>query len=301
MRLTGLHLLLTYQCTSACDHCFVWSGPGQPGTMTRAQLRVILEEAHGVGGIEWIYFEGGEPFLYYALLVHGVQQAHAMGFRVGVVTNAYWATTAADATECLRPFAGKVADLSVSSDLYHGDEKRSHRARNAGDAAARLGIPFHVLSIAGPSVSASAVRVGQLQPGESAVRFRGRAVDKLVDRAALAESARFTSCPYENLRDPGRLHVDPYGLLHVCQGIVVGNLFEESLASICASYAPGAHPIVGPLLRGGPLELARRYGVVHPPRVADACHLCTLARRSLRTRFPASLAPAQVYGALTTA
>ena len=32
--LSGLHLLLTYQCTFECDHCFGWGGPFQTGTMT---------------------------------------------------------------------------------------------------------------------------------------------------------------------------------------------------------------------------------------------------------------------------
>ncbi len=36
MKLTGLHLLLTYRCDSECDHCFAWGGPGQEGTMTLA-------------------------------------------------------------------------------------------------------------------------------------------------------------------------------------------------------------------------------------------------------------------------
>ena len=31
--LSGLHLLLTYKCNYECDHCFVWGGPSQKGTM----------------------------------------------------------------------------------------------------------------------------------------------------------------------------------------------------------------------------------------------------------------------------
>ena len=31
MKLTGLHLLLTYQCVLECDHCFVWGSPWQKG------------------------------------------------------------------------------------------------------------------------------------------------------------------------------------------------------------------------------------------------------------------------------
>ena len=39
MELTGLHLLLTYQCNLECDHCFVWGSPWQSGTMTLQNVR----------------------------------------------------------------------------------------------------------------------------------------------------------------------------------------------------------------------------------------------------------------------
>jgi pyruvate-formate lyase-activating enzyme len=39
-----------------------------------------------------VTLDGGEPFLYYAALRCGVEMASDAGFRVGVVSNAYWAT-----------------------------------------------------------------------------------------------------------------------------------------------------------------------------------------------------------------
>ena len=61
--LSGLHLLLTYECNYECDHCFVWGGPSQSGTMSVETIEHILGEAMALGSIEWIYFEGGEAFL----------------------------------------------------------------------------------------------------------------------------------------------------------------------------------------------------------------------------------------------
>ena len=75
MRLTGVHLLLSYACTFECDHCFVWSSPRQEGTMTLDTVRTILEQSKRMGSVEWIYFEGGEPFLYYAALLKSVFDA----------------------------------------------------------------------------------------------------------------------------------------------------------------------------------------------------------------------------------
>jgi hypothetical protein len=90
--------------------------------------------------------------------------------------------------------------------------------------------------------------------------------------------------------------VDPLGYVHVCQGITIGNVFQVPLKEICRGYAPDTHPIVGPLLSGGPARLTREYGTPHGAEYADACHLCYSTRRQLRRRFPELLAPDQMYG-----
>jgi MoaA/NifB/PqqE/SkfB family radical SAM enzyme len=296
MRLSGLHLLFTYQCNLECDHCFVWGSPWQSGTLTLRNVRNILQQAQDVGTVKWIYFEGGEPFLYYAVLLKAVQEAASMGFQVGIVSNGYWATDVEDALEWLSPFAELIQDLSISSDLYHWSEKLSQQAQNASAAAEQLGIPLGVISIAEAEVTNAASAVGQLPEGESAVMYRGRAAEKLVPKATRLPWGQFTECPFENLREPGRVHVDPYGNLHICQGISLGNLFNTPLSEICDTYDPKSHPITGPLLEGGPVELVRRYELPHEERYADACHLCCEACRALRERFPEILMPDQMYG-----
>lgn len=129
MDLTGLHLLLTYQCTFECDHCFVWGSPQQNGTMTLQNIQHILDEGKTLETVNSIYFEGGEPFLYYATLVKGVRIAAEMGYSVGMVTNGYWATSVADARNWLEPFVGLIDDLTMSDDPYHWG---SEEAKNGG-------------------------------------------------------------------------------------------------------------------------------------------------------------------------
>ncbi len=298
MKLSGLHLLLTYQCNFECDHCFVWGSPWQSGTMTLQDIRRILRQANSLGTVEWIYFEGGEPFLYYPILLKGVEEATRQGYQVGIVTNSYWATDVNDAFEWLRPFAGLIRDLSISSDLYHWSEKLGQHAKDACQAAEKLDIPIGVISIAQPEVPDAVSGVGQLPKGESPVMYRGRAAEKLAAQATQRPWEQFTECPYENLREPGRVHVDPFGNLHLCQGISLGNLFQTPLSEICETCDADTHPIVGPLLEGGPVELVRRYGLSHEESYADACHLCYEARRALRERFPEILKPDQMYGVL---
>jgi hypothetical protein len=295
MQITGLHLLLTYQCTLECDHCFVWGSPGQSGVMSLADIRLILDQASRLDALRSIYFEGGEPFLYYATLLRAVQEVAGRGYQTGIVTNAYWATSEEDAFEALKPFAGLVQDLSVSSDLFHWSQPLSQQAQNAAAAAERLAIPCGVISIAQPAVEAAASH-GQLPLGEDKIMYRGRAAVKLAGSATHHPWEEFTECPYENLVDPGRLHLDPFGFVHICQGISLGNIHQTPLAEICAAYDPDDYPITAPLLRGGPAELVRHYGLPHADAYADACHLCYESRRYLRARFTELLVPDSMYG-----
>jgi MoaA/NifB/PqqE/SkfB family radical SAM enzyme len=297
MKLTGLHILLTYQCTYECDHCFVWGSPWQTGTLTLEQIEQILLQAKAAG-VSSIYFEGGEPFLYYAILKKGVYRAAEMGFSVGIVSNAYWATSVADAEEWLRPFVGRLADLSVSSDLYHCETCLGERPQNAVVAAKYLGIPTGMISVAQPDEKSKQSH-GQIE-NESAVMYRGRAVEKLASHVTGHPWEGFDTCPHEDLREPGRVHLDPLGNLHICQGLVIGNLFEKPLKQICEEYDPDSHPICGLLLAGGPAALVTEYNLPHasPFGYADACQLCYVARANLRIRFPELLAPDQMYGVM---
>ena len=296
MEISGLHILLTYQCTYECEHCFVWGSPKQSGVFSLEALRNVLGQAQELGTVHSIYFEGGEPFLYYPVLLRAVREAAELGFEVGIVSNAYWAITVEDALEWLRPLAGLVGDLTVSSDLYHADEKLSQQVRNATQAAELLGIPLGTISVADPEASEAACATGQLPHGESGLMYRGRAAQSLVARVGRRPWAAFDECPFEDLRDPGRLHLDPLGNLHICQGISIGNLFSEPLAQILARYDPDRHPISSALLAGGPAELARRFDLEPDPGYADACHFCDQTRRRLRLRFPEVLVPDQMYG-----
>ena len=103
-------------------------------------------------------------------------------------------------------------------------------------------------------------------------------------------------CKMENLREPGRVHIDPFGNVHVCQGLSIGNYLETSLAEVLTSYDSDAHPICGPLLRGGPAALARIYNLPHENRYVDECHFCSDLCKSLVDRFPQYLTPRQIFG-----
>jgi hypothetical protein len=293
--LSGLHFLLTYACNFECDHCFVYSRPGAKSTFTIGQIRDVLGELVRLGTVDTVYFEGGEPGLYYATMLEGIRIARNLGFKSGIVTNSYWATSDEDAELWLKPLADRgLFKISVSDDELHYGEGSDTPPKRALRAAQRLGVESSVLATAKPVV--------KVTPGSSVpevcggVMFRGRAVEKLSAGLPRKMWREFTRCPHEDLRAPKRVHLDAYGHMHLCQGISMGCVWKTPLSKLVREYDPDAHPICGPLLRGGPAALAQEFNFPCEERYIDACHLCFAVRLALIDRFPEFLAPRQVYG-----
>jgi hypothetical protein len=76
----------------------------------------------------------------------------------------------------------------------------------------------------------------------------------------------------------------------------MGNMWMTPLSEIVSSYRPDSHPICGPLIRGGPAQLAKELGVTPEAGYIDECHFCYLVRRSTIDKFKDYLTPEQVYG-----
>lgn len=299
LMLDGIHFLLTYTCNWECDHCFVFSGPKAKGTFKLSQIRNVLDEAGKIDTMKWVFFEGGEPTMFYPLMVEGLKLAKDKGFKTGVVTNAYWATCEEDAELWLRPLAELgLSDLSISKDTFHWEDERNEPAGFALAAAKRLGIHCGPICIEKPTVREGIDK--EQEKGKTVIgggaMFRGRAVEKLVKGLQTRNWKEFTKCPYENLKEPKRVHLDSYGNVHICQGLSMGNMWETPLSVLDREYDAGSHPLCGPLGEGGPAGLAKRYKLRHDAEYVDACHLCYSLRRSLIDKFPQYIGPRQVYG-----
>lgn len=295
---TGLHFLLSYMCNSECDHCFVYCSPRARGTFTRAQLRQLLDEADALGTIEWVYFEGGEPFLFYPIMLEGIRMARERGYRVGVVSNSYFATNEDDAAVWLAPLAELgIGDYSISNDPYHYEDERDNPALVVYRAAKKAGLPVAEIHIDAPAVAPGGADANKGRPVVGGTTmFRGRAADLLTEGLPRRPWEELTECPHEELVAPRRVHLDSYGNVHICQGISMGNAWETPLSRLIGDYDAGSHPVCGPLVEGGPALLATHYNVEHEDTYVDECHFCYRVRAALLDRFPSYLAPRQVYG-----
>jgi organic radical activating enzyme len=281
-----------------CDHCFVWGSPKGKGTFTLKQIRNILTEAKKLGTVNFVSIEGGEPFLYYPIMIKTLREAVNLGFHVEILSNCYWATCPEDAVEWLFPVAeAKNVNLSLSSDLYHGENWEIEEVRNALKAAKALNIKAGVISVkySGTEPPPSSEMEGA-KVDSWTLMYRGRAYSKLTEKADKKNWREFTKCPYENFSKQERVHVDPLGYVHVCQGISIGNAWQKPFSKIIEEYNPSENPILEPLVRGGPVALVEKFGLPHDEAYADACHFCSAARLMLRNKYPDILVPDQMYG-----
>jgi MoaA/NifB/PqqE/SkfB family radical SAM enzyme len=298
MVLKGVHFLLTYRCDLECDHCFVWGSPKAKGVFTLRQIRNILTEAKKLGTVNYVSIEGGEPFLYYPIMVKAVKEAVNLGFHVEILSNCFWATCPEDALEWLHPIADtRDVELSLSSDLYHGENWESEEVKSAAKAAKTLNIKTGVISVKHPDTEVP--RLNEIEGAKVdfwELMYRGRAFSKLAEKTSRKPWREFTKCSYEDFTKQERVHVDPFGYVHVCQGISIGNAWQKPFSKIIEEYDPYANPILEPLIHGGPAALAEKFSLPHDEVYADACHMCYALRYMLRNKYPNILVPNQMYG-----
>ena len=295
--ISSLHFILTYTCNFECDHCFLYCSPSARGVFAVRPVEQILDDLKDIPGLTSVGFEGGEPFIYYPLLLESVKMAVKRGLKTDIQTNCYWATCREDAQLWLKPLCqAGLSALDVSDDAFHHGEGRENPAKFAAEAADSLGLKTNAICIHPPEVE------GGEQPEKGdpiylgGPKLRGRAVEKLTPGLPVRPWQEFTQCPFEDFENPGRVHVDPFGNVHLCQGILMGNLFHTPLSVLVAKYDPHTHPICGPMIQGGPARLAQVHGLNPKEKFVDACHFCTALCLSLVDRFPEILGPRQVYG-----
>lgn len=298
MNLNAVHIVLTYRCTRTCDHCFHFGKPGNAQVITSSQLKRYLSSIKSVSSVKWIFFEGGEPTLYFPLLIEGLRVAHEMGFNTAVVTNGYWITSVRDMIPWLRQFRDVNLNLlQISIDELHENTRLEPLQADITDAAERAGILCRFIGVRVPEPNDEPIGARR---GETIVQgdivFRGRAAHRLIEPQAKWLWSSFDECPHENLADPFRVHIEPYGNVMVCDGISIGKLGGTDLSAILNSYEPDEHAIVGPLTKGGPAQLAIDYELEHKKGYVDACHLCYSMRRSMLKDFGRELSPGFLYG-----
>lgn len=316
MRISGFGLHLTDRCNARCLHCAYHCAPGVNGIISFEQARSYLQEMADQP-LELVSISGGEPCLYFGLVIQVVREARRLGVPgIWVFTNGYWATSQTTATSRLaRLKEAGMTRLCLSADAFHQPFVPPVYVSHAIVAARQLGleIVLDVRFLGPPEENNPANRVtreilrqlGDLTGVEiwrGQPWYVGRAADLIAAQAGIRAGIPSGPCPglwsAGTLENPGGVDVDSHGEVTLCPGLSIGTTKERSLSRILAEYEPQQHPIIRELVASGPAGLAQMaqwQGYMPRSGYVDECHLCYDVRQFLRPWYPKELAPEICY------
>jgi MoaA/NifB/PqqE/SkfB family radical SAM enzyme len=312
-------LLMTYRCTLACAHCLFNCGPRQPRRYHSVEQGVrYLRMLHETDRV--IHIAGGEAMMEYETVLAICREASGCGAAPHFIeTNATWCTNIALVRRRLTELRETgVRGLYVSADPFHLASFPVDRYLRCYEVAVEL---FGEENVMAPKATRHELREMQeigRDPErlaefvrESPPQMVGRAGEvlaKLLPPRAIAEfgadrlwqgKPEGMSCAREF--DPEtmwEIHIDPYGNIQTCCGVIVGNGRLTPLPELLAEGFAEDNPIVAALCEEGPVGLLRMAEALGYERgeYVQKCHLCWQVRRFLRPHFPEVLGPDEIYG-----
>jgi len=316
--LTYLTLIVTYQCSSRCDHCCIGAGPEHRNWMTPQEAERYLSGVMKHGDINWMTLIGGEALLDLDRTIEIGKIALAHGIpRVEIDTSVAWGRDEEVARAVVQRVTNAGLSLGqVSIDGFHQKHVPPERVLCLLRVARELGVELRAgaaIIQSGPPTNPYDEETARLTqwlaesgfPVESfPVVFHGRAVN-LTRYHTGARTIPQDKCPgvyffaTKDWRQPGGLEVDVFGSVMLEHGICIGNAKQEDISKILQGYDAETHPIISVLMKEGPIGLTRIPEadgfVLREDGYVDKCHLCQEVRTYLRSRFPEVLGPDNFY------
>jgi hypothetical protein len=228
--ISGISILLTYQCPAACDHCVFRSAPGRTETVDLETARAFIEAASRQQPPPSVAFSGGEPFLRLEMMKDLAGEARRRGMAWEVISSSSWCRSAAQAREGLRDLRRLGLETYCTSiDRFHLRYVPFRRMRFAVSAALELGIRVVINTMADPALggrereflaetldlpleTVTGLRVNVMKTVPA-----GRAVERVSDYLYRVKDLR-EGCPFST----DVVTLSPEGLLYPCCGMVIG-------------------------------------------------------------------------------
>lgn len=277
-------LLFTYRCTIACKHCLFNCSPWQPDVSVSIQDGVeFLRQLRETDRV--IHIAGGEAMMYYNQMLEICRIANEHGNAPHFFeTNASWCVND-DVTrqryEELKE-AG-ILGVLISADPYHQafvpPESRFRAYKLAVEIFGRENVAAGDLSLKQLSELRSMGKDEELlaeycrgympklvgRAGNALAKFcRDRALDDLAKDNLWNSGSVGKSCYPEFDSDKmWEIHIDPYGNIQTCCGIIIGNAHKRPLIEWMKSGFHTHNDLVNMVYKEGPyayLELAVKRG-----------------------------------------
>ncbi len=312
-------LLFTYRCTIACKHCLFNCSPDQPDICTNLEDGVkFLKQLRATDRV--IHIAGGEPMMYYDQMLELCRIANENGCAPHFFeTNASWCINDNITRKKYEEIKNVgVVGVYISADPYHQAFVPPIRRLRAYKIAVEI--------FGSENVSAADLSLEQLSEyrdiGRNEKRLKefvmkyapkliGRAGEKLacfcVDRPieSLEHDPLWLSgsvdkgCSAEfNGKSMWEIHIDPYGNIQTCCGIILGNVHKKPLLEWIEQEFDTENELIKIVKKDGPfglLKLAIEHGYKPKEGYPQKCNLCYEVRKYLRPFFPETFGPAEVY------
>ncbi len=140
--LSSLVFSTTYRCPIQCRHCGAQCSPAARERLSLRDMIGFVDQVHAFGKLQLVVFTGGEPFLLGKDLLTCVEHCAKKGLSTRIVTNAFWARTAASATRMIKACMDVgLSEINLSCDDYHQEFIPLERIRYANEACLELGLP----------------------------------------------------------------------------------------------------------------------------------------------------------------
>ena len=312
-------LLFTYRCTIACKHCLFNCSPWQPDVCVGLLDGVeFLRQLRATDRV--IHIAGGEAMMYYRQMLAICRAANEEGRAPHFFeTNASWCKDD-DVTRTRFEELKKAGVLGVliSADPYHQvfvPPESRHRAYK-----------WAVEIFGSENVAASDLSLEQLSElrdighdYEQLGEYCRNHAPRLIGRAGEALAGFFDEKPLESLAaDPlwhgahadrscrsefesdemWEIHIDPYGNIQTCCGIIVGDAHQKPLIEWMERGFHAYDELVRMAYERGPyayLKLAIQHGYQPRDAYPQKCGLCWEVRKFLRPHFPGTFGPQEIY------
>ena len=245
MGFATIGLMLGYRCNATCRSCLWGEQIYRKTRMGVEDACAWVDQAHALGDLRLVGFSGGEPFIYRKDMTEIMRYVHETYELPSVaVTNSFWAATPEKTRAILKPLYDLgLRQLLLSVDDFHQEYVPLERVDNCLKVAKELGIAPTVQCVVTESskklddyLDALDIKDDEdVTSSEIPCTPIGFAASEL----PASEFKIRPGVPSDYCSMLQTLIVLPEGTVHLCcgptfsdDGLVAGNLHQESLASI---------------------------------------------------------------------
>ena len=319
MKLTGITWITTYNCNLACDHCF-FETKGSKKYMDSELVDRAFVGLENTRHMFWQHLSGGEIFLDEQRLFQIIKNIRKYFKKdIGLSTNAFWAKNEVETCQKVNQLAEMgVSGIALSADYYHQKYMSIEGPKTLARVIKQSGLKTHSY-IMGARLNADIDNAETINQQSEQIADEvdqrlelpyARATERSIGKGCLINRPKKIKIPQGKCTElntclgerspfnPAMVWIDPYGNVMICYGIIIGNLYNNSLNDIIGDYSPEKFPLLQELSLEGPKtlhEIALSKDNSMPSEFYDECDVCYRSRSVLQKHYPDVLGPKECY------